>query len=72
MYLAFIYIPGFPSSSDGKESACNVGDPGSVPGSGRFPGEGYCNPLHILAWRVSWAEEPGGLQSMGSQIVRYN
>ena len=30
--------------SDGKESACNVGDPGSVPGSGRSPGEGHGNP----------------------------
>ena len=32
-------------SSDGKESACNVGDPGSIPGSGRSPGEGIGNPL---------------------------
>ena len=32
-------------SSDCKESACSTGDPGSVPGSGRFPGEGNCNPL---------------------------
>ena len=31
--------------SDGKESACNAGDPGSIPGSGRFPGEGNGNPL---------------------------
>ena len=31
--------------SDGKESACNVGDPGSTPGSGRSPGEGNGNPL---------------------------
>ena len=31
---------GFPGGSDGKESACNVGDPGSIPGSGRSPGEG--------------------------------
>ena len=30
---------GFPGGSDGKESACNAGDPGSVPGSGRSPGE---------------------------------
>ena len=36
---------GFPGGSDGKESACNVGDPGSIPGSGRSPGEGYGNPL---------------------------
>ena len=31
---------GFPGGSDGKESACNVGDPGSIPGLGRVPGEG--------------------------------
>ena len=35
----------FPSGLDGKASACNVGDPGSVPGSGRSPGEGNGNPL---------------------------
>ena len=36
---------GFPGGSNGKESACNAGDPGSIPGSGRFPGEGNGNPL---------------------------
>ena len=36
---------GFPDSSIDKESACNAGDPGSIPGSGRFPGEGNGNPL---------------------------
>ena len=36
---------GFPISPDGKESACNAGDPGSIPGSGRSPGEGNDNPL---------------------------
>ena len=41
---------GFPGDSDGKESACNAGDPGSIPGSGRSPGEGYGNPPSILAW----------------------
>ena len=35
----------FPGGSDGKASACNVGDPGSIPGSGRSPGEGNGNPL---------------------------
>ena len=34
-----------PGSSDGKESAFNAGDPGSIPGSGRFPEEGNGNPL---------------------------
>ena len=36
---------GFPGTSDGKESACNAGDPGSILGSGRSPGEGDGNPL---------------------------
>ena len=36
---------GFPGGSDGKESACNVEDPGSIPGSERSPGEGNGNPL---------------------------
>ena len=35
----------FPGGSDGKESACSVGDPGPIPGSGRSPGEGNGNPL---------------------------
>ena len=36
---------GFPGGSDGKESACNAGDLGSIPGLGRSPGEGNGNPL---------------------------
>ena len=36
---------GFPTGSGGKESACNAGDPGSIPGLGRFPGEGNGNLL---------------------------
>ena len=35
----------FPAVSDGKASACNAGDPGLIPGSGRSPGEGNGNPL---------------------------
>ena len=53
----FVYV--FPDGSNGKESACNAGDPGLIPGSGRFPGEGngkplqyYCleNPMDRGAW----------------------
>ena len=36
---------GFPGGLDGKESACNVGNRGSIPGLGRFPGVGNGNPL---------------------------
>ena len=42
---------GFPGGSDGEESACNAGDQGSIPGSGRSPGEGNGNPL-----QYSWLE----------------
>ena len=39
-----LYIE-LPCGSDGKESACNGGDPGSIPGSGRSLGVGHSNPL---------------------------
>ena len=103
---------GFPGSSAGKESICNTGNPGSIPGSGRSTGEGIGYPLQhswasfvaelvkdlpamqetwvqslgwedplekgkathssILAWRITWTEEPGRLQSMGLQRVGHN
>ena len=50
----------------------DAGDMGSVPGLGRSPGEGMATHASILAWRISWMEEPGGLQSMGSQRVRHD
>ena len=43
--MTIYHIEGFPGSSDGKESACNAGDVGSVPGSGRSLGEGHYNSL---------------------------
>ena len=55
----------FPGVSDGKESACNVGDPGSIPGSGRPLEKGMATHSSILAWRMLWTEEPGWSQSMG-------
>ena len=39
-------------SSDSKESACNAGDLGSIPGAGRFPGEGNGYPLQYSCWRI--------------------
>ena len=45
---------GFPDGSAGKESACNVGDLGSIPGLGRSPGEGNGYLSSILAWRIPW------------------
>ena len=49
----------FPGSSDGKESACNAGDLGLIPGSGRFPGEGNGNPLQYCC-----LENPHGQTSL--------
>ena len=46
-------------------NAGDMSDMGSIPGSGRSPGGGHGNSLHILAWRIPWTEEPGGLQSIG-------
>ena len=64
---------GFPGGSDGKASACNAGDLGSIPGSARSPGEGNGNPLSsTLTWKIPWMEEPGRLQSMESQRGRHN
>ena len=50
-------------------NAVDVRDVGSVPELGRYPGEGMATHSSILAWRIPWTEEPGGLQSMGSQRV---
>ena len=43
--LFYTSFCGFPSESDGKESACNAGDASSIPGSGKSPGEGNSNPF---------------------------
>ena len=60
---------GFPGGSDGKESACNLGDLGLISGKKDLE-TGMATHSSILAWRIPWTEEPGGLQSMGSQRVR--
>ena len=54
--------------SDSKESACSVGDLGSIPGLGRS-GEGTATHPSILTSRIPWTEEPGRLQSMELQRV---
>ena len=50
IYIYIYIVKGFPGSSAGKESACNVGNPGSIPGLGRSPGERIVYPL-----QYSWA-----------------
>ena len=49
-----LYGPGFPCSSAGKESTCNAGDLGLIPGLGRSSGEGKSTHSSILAWKISW------------------
>ena len=56
-------MPGFPGGSVVKNAPANAGDArdaGSIPGSGRSPD----NHSSILAWRIPWTEESGGLQSI--------
>ena len=58
--------------ASGKELPANAGgirDMGSIPESGRSPGEEQGNRVSIIVWRIPWTEEPGGLQSMGLQRV---
>ena len=69
-----LFLWGFPGGSAGNKSACNVGDLGSIPGLGRFPGGGHDNSL-----QYSFLENPHGQrslagykQSMGSQRVGHN
>ena len=61
-------ISGFPSGSDGKESACNAGDLDSIPGSGRSPGEGHDSPL-----KYSCLENPmdrGAWKAMAHRVTK--
>ena len=53
-------------------NAEDIRDQGSIPGLGRSPGGWHSNRTGILTWRIPWTEEPGGLQSMGSQKVGHN
>ena len=68
----FDHLLGFLSSSNGKDSAGNVGDLGLIPGSERSLEKVMATHSNILAWRISWTEEPGRLQSMRSQRIGPN
>ena len=59
-----LLLGGFPGGSAAKNLPANAVDVGSIPGLGRFLGEGN-GDFHssILAWKISWTEEPGGLYS---------
>ena len=53
-------------------NAADAGDAGSIPGSGRSLEEKMAAHSSILTWKIPWTEEPGGLQSVGSQSVRHH
>ena len=59
----------FPGGSDGKESTCNAGDLGLIPGLEEPLEKEMATHSRIFTWRIPWTEEPGGLQSLGSQRV---
>ena len=68
-----MHMLGFPGSSDGKESACNIGDVGSIPRLGRFPGEGNGNPLQYSCLensmdRGSWQATVHGVAKNQTQL----
>ena len=67
-FLTVNCVPtGFPGGSVATKYACNSGELGLAPGSGRSPEKGMAIQPIILAWKIRWTEEPGGLQSMESQ-----
>ena len=65
-------LAGFPGGSDGKESACNVGDLGSILGWEDSLEKGMATHSSVLAWRISWTEESDVLQSLGSQRIKHD
>ena len=70
----FIYLyKGFPGGSDDRESACNVGNPGSIPGSGRSPGEGDGHLLQYSGLETSmdtgaWRTTAHGVRKSQTQL----
>ena len=67
-----MYIYDFPGGSDGKASAYNAGDLGSVPGLGRSPGEGHGNPLQYSCLENSMDGGACRLQSLGLPRVGHD
>ena len=72
-YILVAYILGFPGDSEGKVSACNVGNQGSIPGSGRAPGEGNGNPLQYFCLgnpmdREAWGATVYGVAKSQTQF----
>ena len=65
-------LQGFPCGSDSKASAYNAGDPVQSLGREDPLEKEMATHSSILAWRIPWMEEPGGLQSTGSQKVGHD
>ena len=66
---------GFPGGAEVKNLPANAGSKrilGSIPGLEDTLEEEMATHSSILSWRIPWTEEPGGLQSMGSQRVKHN
>ena len=75
IFKYLIHYLGFPGGSVVKNLPVNAGDVGLIPTSGRSPGgkkKKVATHSSILAWRIPWTEEPGGLQSLGLQRVGHN
>ena len=67
-----LWTLGLRGGSDSKESACNAGDLGLIPRSGISPEKVMATHSGIPAWKIPRTEEPGRLQSIGSQRVRHD
>ena len=63
---------GFLGVSDGKESACNSKDPGSIPGQKGPLKKEIATHTSIIVWEILWTEEPSGLLFIWLQRVRYD
>ena len=72
VYIVILSSRAFPGGSDGKEFACNAEDPGSIPGLVGPLEKEMATHSSLLAWRIPWTREPGGLQSIGLQRVRHD
>ena len=70
--LAAVAAVGFPGGSDGKESACDAGDPGSIPGSGKLPGWREWQPIPVLLLGESMDRGAWQATLHGVQRVRHD
>ena len=72
LLVSYRRLQGFPGALDGTESACNAGDLDLISELGKYPVEAMATHSTILVWRIPCTEEPGGLQSIGSQTVGHD